>query len=222
MEHFVVELERSAEDVRTAAMLPDSSSNVPSTVSIVQSTAVEEPLGPYIPSLRNLQNDYMGFDDDAIWEDVNINGAFMAVPDPVDAPVTRNAGTTILIDPQEVEEDERMDFEPDLQHAQRQMNRTICRCKTHTDSCDRNQFANGGTVCVTCGAAFSWSDEALPYIITSKNSSQKLCCCKWHDGACRELKAEYDARKCKCCKGWYPFSEQATELLVGCVNANMR
>lgn len=95
--------------------------------------------------------------------------------------------------------------------CQREQRGTICRCKMHTDACDRSQFAFGAENCETCKRCFSWTNSALPYITTSQKGF--LCRCKWHDRACRTLQEDYDARKCSCCKGWLAFSEQANHLI---------
>jgi hypothetical protein len=88
----------------------------------------------------------------------------------------------------------------------------ICRCKTHTETCDRSQFASGAEKCVSCQGYFSWTANAMSYIaLTTEGGS--LCRCKWHDRACRKLQEEYDARKCASCKGWLAFSEQANKLI---------
>jgi hypothetical protein len=93
----------------------------------------------------------------------------------------------------------------------RQQGDGICRCKIHTDACDRSQFAFGTENCTTCQRYFSWTTNALPYIITSQKGF--ICRCKWHDRACRKLQEDYDARKCACCHGWFAFSEQANHLI---------
>lgn len=88
----------------------------------------------------------------------------------------------------------------------------ICRCKTHTDTCDRSQFASCAEKCVSCQGYFSWTANAMPCIILTAEG-ESLCRCKWHDRACRKLQEEYDARKCASCKGWLAFSEQANKLI---------
>jgi hypothetical protein len=88
----------------------------------------------------------------------------------------------------------------------------ICRCKTHTDDCDRSQFASGAKKCITCQGCFPWTANALPCIVLA-TEKDFLCRCKWHNRACRRLQDDYDARKCDCCKGWLAFSEQANKLI---------
>lgn len=88
----------------------------------------------------------------------------------------------------------------------------ICRCKTHTDTCDRLQFASGAEKCVSCQGYFSWTANAISCIVLT-TEGESLCRCKWHDRACRKLQEEYDARRCASCKGWLAFSEQANKLI---------
>jgi hypothetical protein len=88
----------------------------------------------------------------------------------------------------------------------------ICRCKLHTDACDRSQFAHGAEKCITCHRHFLWTANALHCIVlTTENDF--LCRCKWHNRACRRLQDDYDSRKCDCCRGWLAFSEQANKLI---------
>jgi hypothetical protein len=88
----------------------------------------------------------------------------------------------------------------------------ICRCKMHTDACDRSQYANGAEKCMGCQGYFSWTANAMSCIILTTEEGF-LCRCKWHDSACRRLQDDYDARKCVCCRGWLAFSEQANKLI---------
>lgn len=88
----------------------------------------------------------------------------------------------------------------------------ICRCKMHSDACDRSQFAHGAEKCITCLGYFSWTTNAQSCLVRA-TENDILCCCKWHDRACRRLQDDYDARKCDCCKGWLAFSEQASKLI---------
>jgi hypothetical protein len=88
----------------------------------------------------------------------------------------------------------------------------ICRCKTHTDTCDRLQFVSRAEKCVGCQGYFSWTENAMPYIALTIEG-ESLCRCTWHDRGCRKLQEDYDARKCDCCKGWLAFSEQANKLI---------
>jgi hypothetical protein len=88
----------------------------------------------------------------------------------------------------------------------------ICRCKMHTDVCDRSQFASGAEKCVSCQGYFSWAVNAMSCIVLT-TEGESLCRCKWHDRFCRKLQEDYDARKCDCCKGWLAFSEQANKLI---------
>jgi hypothetical protein len=88
----------------------------------------------------------------------------------------------------------------------------ICRCKMHTDTCDRSQFASGAEKCAGCQGYFSWTANAMSCIV-STTEGESLCRCKWHGRACRKLQEDYDARKCDYCKGWLAFSEQANKLI---------
>jgi hypothetical protein len=88
----------------------------------------------------------------------------------------------------------------------------ICRCKMHTDACDRSQFVSGAEKCNSCQGYFSWTAKAMSCILLTTDG-ESLCRCKWHDRACRKLQEDYDARKCDCCKGWLAFSEQANMLI---------
>jgi hypothetical protein len=88
----------------------------------------------------------------------------------------------------------------------------ICRCKMHTDTCDRSQFASGAEKCISCQGYFSWTANAMSCIVLT-TEGESLCRCRWHDRACRKLQEDYDARKCDCCKGWLAFSEQANKLI---------
>jgi hypothetical protein len=91
----------------------------------------------------------------------------------------------------------------------------ICRCKSHTDECDRLQFTSRAEKCVSCRGYFSWSAKALSFILLRRGNGF-LCCCNWHGRNCRKLQEDYDARKCDCCQGWLPFSEQANNLIRPC------
>jgi len=88
----------------------------------------------------------------------------------------------------------------------------ICRCKTHTDDCDRSQFASGAEKCITCQGCFPWTANTLSSIVLA-TEKDFLCRCKWHNRACRRLQDDYDTRKCDCCRGWLAFSEQANKLI---------
>jgi hypothetical protein len=87
----------------------------------------------------------------------------------------------------------------------------ICRCKTHTDTCNRS-FAHDAKKCISCQGYFSWTPNAMSCIVLAAEG-ESLCRCKWHDPACRKLQEEYDTRKCASCKGWFAFSEQANKLI---------
>ncbi len=89
----------------------------------------------------------------------------------------------------------------------------ICRCRNHTDDCDRRQYVGRSEICITCHGYFSWSPGAIS-LFTISTGRETLCCCSWHDRACRENRDNFDARKCKCCDGWFPFSEQANNLMT--------
>jgi hypothetical protein len=90
----------------------------------------------------------------------------------------------------------------------------VCRCKRHTDICERAQYTTRAEFCQGCRGFFSWSARATPFIIYNEHTSHKLCRCDWHNADCRNFRDEFDAGKCKCCLGWMTFSDRADLLIL--------
>jgi hypothetical protein len=89
----------------------------------------------------------------------------------------------------------------------------ICRCKRHSDICDRAQYTARAEICQGCQGFFSWSSQATPLINPGERNSH-LCRCDWHSHECRSFRDEFDAGKCKCCLGWMTFSDRADSFIL--------
>lgn len=95
----------------------------------------------------------------------------------------------------------------------------ICRCKRHSDTCDRAQYIARAEICQGCQGFFSWSSQATPLINSGENNSH-LCRCDWHSHECRSFRDEFDAGKCKCCLGWMTFSDRADSFILPSLKQN--
>jgi hypothetical protein len=95
----------------------------------------------------------------------------------------------------------------------------ICRCKRHSDICDRAQYIARAEICQDCQGFFSWSSQATPLINPGDHNSH-LCRCDWHSHECRSFREEFDAGKCKCCLGWMTFSDRADSFISGSIGVH--